>query len=112
MTRRSILAASVVFALAPAAVAGVAGVACSGTSKAPVAAEPELPDGAADPALAGRIDEIAAAALAEGPAAGMSIAILRDGKVILARGYGYTDLAAHAVAGPDTVYRLGSITKQ
>lgn len=41
-----------------------------------------------------------------------SIAIVKDGKVVHAKGYGFADLENEIPASPETVYRLGSITKQ
>jgi len=43
---------------------------------------------------------------------GLSLAIVRDGKVELARGYGMADLELSVPARPGTVYEIGSITKQ
>jgi CubicO group peptidase (beta-lactamase class C family) len=43
---------------------------------------------------------------------GVSVAIVRDGKVILARGYGYANLELHAPATDSTVYQSGSVGKQ
>ncbi len=43
---------------------------------------------------------------------GLSLAIIRDGKVIRATGYGFSDLENRVSATPDTVYEIGSISKQ
>jgi CubicO group peptidase (beta-lactamase class C family) len=40
------------------------------------------------------------------------VAILRDGKVVLARGYGKTALEAGTPVGIDTPFAIGSVTKQ
>ena len=42
---------------------------------------------------------------------GMSVVIVHDQDVLLAKGYGYADLASKTPASPQTVYRVGSITK-
>lgn len=42
---------------------------------------------------------------------GLAIGIVIDGQLAHARGYGVRDLASKAPARPDTVYRIGSITK-
>jgi CubicO group peptidase (beta-lactamase class C family) len=42
---------------------------------------------------------------------GLSVAIVRDGKVILARGFGFADLEAHRPATPETPYNIASVTK-
>src|SRR5579872_1327429 len=43
---------------------------------------------------------------------GASLLVVRDGKAIVRRGYGYANLEAHIKAGPATDYRLASVTKQ
>jgi CubicO group peptidase (beta-lactamase class C family) len=43
---------------------------------------------------------------------GVSVAVVRAGKVVLARGYGYASLELHAPATDSTVYQSGSVGKQ
>lgn len=43
---------------------------------------------------------------------GLSIAVIRGGKVLRASGYGYANLELKVPAGPETVYEIGSISKQ
>ena len=43
--------------------------------------------------------------------AGASVAILKDGKTILAKGYGFADLDNQISATSDTIYEYGSISK-
>jgi len=43
---------------------------------------------------------------------GLSIAVVRDGKVIKTEGYGFANLETSTVATPETVYRIGSVSKQ
>ncbi len=57
------------------------------------------------------IDAIAGEALDRGPIAGMSIAVVRRGEVVHARGYGWSDLDGRVRAGPRTVYVLASVSK-
>jgi D-alanyl-D-alanine carboxypeptidase len=66
----------------------------------------------ADPALGARMDAAASDALREIPAAGFSIAVVRRGQTVLAKGYGYADLAERVPASANTIYRLASVTKQ
>jgi len=48
-----------------------------------------------------------------GPAIpGASVIVIRDGHVILRRGYGMADLERHVAARPETDYRLASVSKQ
>src|SRR4051812_9961045 len=57
-------------------------------------------------------DAIARNALAEGPAAGLTVAVERGGKIALLKGYGLANVELKSPARPDTVYRIGSMTKQ
>lgn len=43
---------------------------------------------------------------------GLSVAVLRDGRVIRAKGYGFANLESKALATAETVYEIGSISKQ
>ncbi|MFT3755436.1 MAG: serine hydrolase domain-containing protein [Pseudoxanthomonas sp.] len=47
-----------------------------------------------------------------GEVPGASLLVLKDGKAVIRRGYGYADLERHVEAGPATNYRLASVTKQ
>lgn len=62
--------------------------------------------------LISRVDSLAAATLAEGLVAGLSVAVRRDGEILLARGYGYADLENSVPATVETIYGIGSVTKQ
>ena len=60
--------------------------------------------------LGNRVDAVAKQLLSR-HTAGVSVAVARDGRVILARGYGMAN-AEHSVAvTPDTVFHLASISK-
>ena len=81
------------------------------------ACAPEPPDSPAhdaraDGELAGQIHELAQDALSGHPAPGISIGVQQNGEVIFAGGFGYADLEHEAPATADTVYRIGSVTKQ
>ncbi len=65
-----------------------------------------------DSTLGARMDAAAAGALREIRAAGFSIAVVRDGQPVLAKGYGYANLPERVPASADTIYRLASVTKQ
>jgi D-alanyl-D-alanine carboxypeptidase len=65
-----------------------------------------------DRALASYVDSVANAAVAEHRTPGVSVAIVKRGKTVLAKGYGYADLENDVPATAETVYRIGSITKQ
>jgi len=58
------------------------------------------------------IDEIAARALSAQHIAGLEIGIGRNGKLLYAHGYGLRDRARHLPVTAQTVFPVGSITKQ
>jgi len=43
---------------------------------------------------------------------GVSLAVIRDGKVVKTQGYGLANVELNAPAVPETVYKIGSISKQ
>jgi CubicO group peptidase (beta-lactamase class C family) len=67
-------------------------------------------DPTADAATAAAVDSMFAAFTGDG-VPGASIVIARNGRVLLARGYGMADLEAHVPADARTNYRLASVTK-
>ncbi len=48
----------------------------------------------------------------DGPGPGASLLIVRDGKPIVRRSYGFANLNDRIAAAPDTNYRLASVSKQ
>lgn len=64
----------------------------------------------ADSKLAG-LDQFIAEQLKEWKVPGLAIAIVKDGKVIHAKGYGHRDLAKKLEVTPDTLFAIGSTTK-
>lgn len=71
---------------------------------------------AAQPASAAQltryVDSVAAAALAQGKSAGVSIAVARGSTVLLAKGYGLADLENAVPVTDASVFRIASLTKQ
>lgn len=65
-----------------------------------------------DQDLAARMDDVADRSLKESNLAGFSVAVARRGTVVFADGYGFADLPGGVSASVDTVYGIGSITKQ
>jgi CubicO group peptidase (beta-lactamase class C family) len=57
------------------------------------------------------IDSQIESALRKSGTPGAALVIVRDGKIIHARGYGYADPESHLTATPDTVWPMASITK-
>ncbi len=43
---------------------------------------------------------------------GISLAVVRDGRIVKAKGYGLANIEANSAATPETVYEIGSMTKQ
>ncbi|MDO1529779.1 serine hydrolase domain-containing protein [Fulvimonas sp. R45] len=75
---------------------------------APRAQAPELT--AAD--LSSFLDGLVPFALQRGDVAGGVISVVKDGRVIFAKGYGYDNLQKHTVPSPtDTLFRIGSTSK-
>lgn len=58
------------------------------------------------------IDAYVAAQVERKGFVGLSLAIVRDGELVLARGYGKSSLATGAPVEPDTTFAIGSVTKQ
>lgn len=58
------------------------------------------------------VDSIAAAALATGRAAGLSIGVVRGRDTIVLKGYGKADLELDVPTPDRAVYEIGSVTKQ
>lgn len=58
------------------------------------------------------IDKFVAGQMKERKIPGLSIAVIRDGKIIKAAGYGFSNLELQVPATKDTVYEIGSISKQ
>lgn len=42
---------------------------------------------------------------------GGAVAVVRDGRLVLARGYGYADVEARAAVQPDALFRIASVSK-
>lgn len=59
-----------------------------------------------------KLDAFFNAQLAKNAAPSISAAVVKDGKIVYAKAFGYADLENDVLATPATVYRIGSITKQ
>ena len=60
--------------------------------------------------LAG-LDDSIAAAMKQFKVPGVSIAIIKDNRIVLARGYGYRDIAKQLPVTSKTLFAIGSVTK-
>ena len=65
----------------------------------------------ADPLWAG-VDAAAAKLLADQATPGLSISVLRKGQFIYSKGFGFANLETQTAATPQSIYPIGSITKQ
>ncbi len=65
-----------------------------------------------DTALEARVDAAVNKLMAEGRTVGTEVGIMRDGRMILSKGYGLANIELNVPVKPDTVFRIGSITKQ
>jgi D-alanyl-D-alanine carboxypeptidase len=65
-----------------------------------------------DKNLTASIDKAAAAAVAAGESPGLEVAVVKDGKAVLVKGYGSADLEQHVPVANTAVFRIGSVTKQ
>jgi D-alanyl-D-alanine carboxypeptidase len=65
-----------------------------------------------DKSLAASIDKAAAAAVAAGESPGLEVAVIKDGKPLLLKSYGSANLEQHVPVSNDSVFRVGSVTKQ
>lgn len=61
---------------------------------------------------AAQLDSTIAKAVADKHLVGLSVGVMQNGKVVLAKGYGVRDLATKASVTPQTMFAIGSVTKQ
>ena len=74
-------------------------------------APPQAPKPVAPAFDVARFEAMAQAMVGEGRVPGMALAIVKDGKVLTARGYGTTDVDSGEGVNPHTVFRLASLSK-
>jgi CubicO group peptidase (beta-lactamase class C family) len=65
-----------------------------------------------DPPVAVPVDDYIEAELKGQNVPGLSLAVVKDGEVVKARGYGVANLELSVAATPDSVYEIASLTKQ
>jgi CubicO group peptidase (beta-lactamase class C family) len=102
---------AVVLALGLGFVPAAAAFAQDAVSAAQRAAEASR--GPRDPVeLAAFLDGLLAAQMRDKDVAGATVAVVRDGRVLLLRGFGWSDVAARKPVDPErTLFRIGSISK-
>jgi len=62
--------------------------------------------------LSGQVDGLVRAEMREQRIPGLGLAVLRDGKVVKARGYGLANVELDVAVKPETVFQTGSVGKQ
>ncbi|HET6929868.1 MAG TPA: serine hydrolase domain-containing protein [Candidatus Acidoferrum sp.] len=62
--------------------------------------------------LDGRVDGVVGAEMREQRIPGLALAVLRDGKVVKAKGYGLANVELNVAVKPETVFQTGSVGKQ
>src|SRR5580704_7721192 len=60
---------------------------------------------------ADEVDDVIAARMQEHHIPGLSLAIVQDGKIFRAQGYGFTEKDGQTPVTPDTLFQAGSISK-
>jgi len=66
----------------------------------------------ASPAQADKVDDYVRSEMSKRRIPGLSLAVVKAGRVIKAKGYGLSDMELNVPATPDSVYQIGSMTKQ
>lgn len=78
-------------------------LACMAVAGSPTAAQTDL---------GARIDAVVAPPIRDGKLAGASVAVVRGGRTLLMKGYGFADLELEVPTPPKATYEIGSVTKQ
>ena len=59
-----------------------------------------------------QIDQIVSAEMSQQKIPGMAVAVLKDGEVVVAKGYGFANLEHEVPAAPHSIFQSGSVGKQ
>lgn len=63
-------------------------------------------------ARADKVDDYVKAEMQKRHVPGISLAVIKDGKIIKVQGYGRANVELNVAATPETVYKIGSVSKQ
>jgi CubicO group peptidase (beta-lactamase class C family) len=66
----------------------------------------------AQDATTARVDDFVQAEMQKQRIPGVSLAVVKNGQIILAKGYGYANVEHHVPVKPETIFQSGSIGKQ
>src|SRR5262245_30904313 len=61
---------------------------------------------------ADKIDDYVKAEMQKQHIQGLSLAVIKDGKIVKVEGYGLANVELNVPARPETVYKIGSVSKQ
>ncbi|HEX3370259.1 MAG TPA: serine hydrolase domain-containing protein, partial [Candidatus Cybelea sp.] len=64
------------------------------------------------PALSERIDDLAREQVHAGRTPGLAIGIVQDGRIVYARGFGFSTVGKHVSMAPDTQFYVGGLTRE
>src|SRR5215510_4837757 len=67
---------------------------------------------AAVAARADKVDDYVKAEMQKQHVPGLSLAVIQDGKIVKVEGYGMANIELNVPARPETVYKIGSVSKQ
>ena len=87
-------------------------VTCLTTFVVSVSAQQIVPTSSADRAAAARVDRVIQQQMSENKIPGVSLAVLRNGKIILLKSYGLANVEHQVPVTPATIFQSGSIGKQ
>lgn len=71
-----------------------------------------LPIAAILPCLAANIDDVVAAAMQKQRIPGVAVAVVKDGRLVHASGYGVANIELGVPVNAETVFKIGSVSKQ
>lgn len=63
-------------------------------------------------ARADAVDDLINKSMSAAHIAGLSLTVVKDGKILRSQGYGYANLETRTKVTPETVFEVGSVTKQ
>ena len=82
-------------------------------AKEPAASTPPAPPTVSVPAIdVNEVDSLIQRVVTEKRLVGLSVGVMQDGKVVLAKGYGFRSLEPKLPVTPTTMFGIGSVTKQ
>jgi D-alanyl-D-alanine carboxypeptidase len=62
-------------------------------------------------ARADRIDDLVRAEMARSKVPGVAVAVIKDGRTVKLQGYGFANVARKVEVTPDTIFKIGSVSK-